>query len=74
MGNVMKEVIPYVMHHLRAVLASGTQFADMPLHLQQPLDIKARSVNSELVSYKDPWNTAKAVTALTATAMYEAAG
>jgi hypothetical protein len=74
MGNVMKCIIPYVLHHLRAALASGTQFADMPLHLQQPLDIKTKSQTSELVSYKDVWNTANAVTALTATAMYEAAG
>ena len=74
LGNVMKEIIPYVLHHLRAVLASGTQFADMPLHLQQPLDIKTKSQTSELVSYKDLWNTDKAVTALTTAAMYEAAG
>ena len=71
MGNVMKCIIPYVLHHLRAALASGTQFADMPLHLQQPLDIKTKSQTSELVSYKDRWTTANAVTAST---MYEATG
>eukprot|EP00972_Heterocapsa_arctica_P038772 5713668-Heterocapsa_arctica.AAC.1 len=74
MGNVMKEIIPYVMHHLRIALASGTQFADMPVHLHQPLDIKTKSETSELVSYKEPWHTDRAVIALTTTAMYEASG
>jgi hypothetical protein len=71
MGNVVKYIIPYVLQHLPAVLASGTLFADMPLHLQQPLDIKTKSQTSELVSYKDRWTTANAVTAST---MYEATG
>eukprot|EP00972_Heterocapsa_arctica_P111851 16428461-Heterocapsa_arctica.AAC.1 len=60
MGNVMKEIIPWVLHYLRIALASGNQFADMPVHLQQPLDIKTKSQTSELVSYKDAWNTDKA--------------
>jgi hypothetical protein len=38
------------------------------------LDIKTKSGASELVSFKDAWNTEKAMIALATTAMYEAAG
>jgi hypothetical protein len=42
MGNVMKEIIPWTLHHLLIALATGTQ----------PLNIKARSV-TDFVSCKE---------------------
>jgi hypothetical protein len=76
----MRGIIPYVAGHLRLILASRQDFkqklSDVEFHCHPHLEIKAAAdvKDDELTSYKPPWQSAAATSAVQATGMYEASG
>ena len=76
--DVIGSVFPWVLHRLQAYIKQHNQIfdgvADKPVHEHQPLLIAASAKDSNLKSYKAPWNNVAAYNALATTDLYEAAG
>lgn len=71
----MQKLIPYVLHALRKHMTSDTsfkQFADMPLHRHSPLKIGGGE--TDLMSFKAPWESKSCIQSVETTSMYEAGG
>lgn len=74
----MRAIVPYVFYFIREKLNSdpvlGPQFADVEVHVHQPLEILRESglAKESPRSFKPPWTAVQAVDALTTAGMHEA--
>ena len=76
---LMRSLIKYVQYRLKDRIAEQETgafagFGPVDLHAHRPLDIRAQAADTDLLSYKAPWNNESARAALAGTHMYEAGG